>query len=344
MYLGRFNLLFMPIKKLLFCLCLFITQLCAAQKGQYHVIKSLAIKSDGRWDYIAINPMTGNLYVSHATQVNVVSKNGDSVAVINNTTGVHGIAFAPAFGKGFISNGKLNTITVFDIETNKVITEIKVGENPDAIMYEPYSKRIIVCDGKSKDITVIDPKTNTVVKTIPLDGKPETAVSNEKGKIYVNIEDKSKITVIDAKLWKIDANWPLQKGEGPSGLAIDLKTQRLFAGCENMLVVMDAGNGKVIAGLPIGAGCDGVAFDAGLRNIYSSNGEGTLSIYNEVSANKYQLVENVVTKKSARTLVVDPQSHLIYLPAADMETVSPAEPHTRPNMIPGTFQVLVVGK
>jgi len=306
----------------------------------HHVVDSFYIKSSGKWDYIAINPQTHNIYVAHATQVNILNPKGDSIGVIKNTLGVHGIAFATQYRKGFTSNGKLNTVTVFDMFSNKELSQIKTGENPDAIMYDDFSKKIYVCNGKSKDLSVIDPASNEVVKTIPLGGKPETAVSDDSGNIYVNIEDKSEIVKVNTSSYTVEAYWPLMKGKSPSGLAIDTKTKRLFAGCDNkLLVVIDAENGNIITTLPIGDECDGVAFDAQRKYIYAANGEGTLTVIREAAANKYQLLENVKTKEGARTLVVDPKTHLVYLPTAEL---TPAKDKHRPDMVPGTFMVLVV--
>jgi YVTN family beta-propeller protein len=316
----------------------------AQSTSGFQVVKTFHIVSSGGWDYLAVSPVADLLYVSHGTQVNILNKNtGDSVGVIPNTIGVHGIAFAPEFGKGFTSNGRLNSVTVFDIKTNKVLDSIKTGENPDAIMFDPFAKRIITCNGRSKNLTVIDPSNNTVVATIPLDGKPETTVSDAQGKVYVNIEDKSEISKVDVKANKVDTTWSIAPGESPSGLAIDRKTHRLFAGCDNkLLVVVNADDGKIVAQLPIGDGCDGTGFDDGLQYVYASCGEGVLTIIKEASADQYSVVDNVQTKKSARTCAVDEHNHQVFLSAAELEPNPPAG--TRPKMLPGTFQVLVVGK
>lgn len=315
----------------------------SAQKPGYHILKTFHIQSEGGWDYLAVGP-NNQLYVSHATQVNILDKTtGDSLGVIKNTTGVHGIAFVPQLNKGFISDGKLNKVTVFDLNTNQPTGEIKTGDNPDAIMYDPFSKMIVVCDGHSHSATIISPADNSVAQTIPLDGKPETAVTDKKGKIYINIEDKSEIEVLNAKNWQVIAHWPLVKAKTPSGLAIDDKSMRLFAGCDNqLLAVIDANNGKNIDNLPIGDGCDGVAFDPALKQVYSSNGDGTLTVIKEMNANKYNVAQNVATEKGARTIAVDYKTHLIYLPTASFKPLEAGA--KRPKMVPGTFRVLVVGK
>lgn len=317
------------------------TDTFAQKGGGFHVSKTFHIASTGGWDYIAVGPGNNRLYVSHGTQVNILDQtNGDSVGVIPNTTGVHGIAFVASLGKGYTSNGRLNNISVFDLKTNQVLSQIATGQNPDAIMYDGFSKMIITCNGRSNDLSVIDPATEKLVATIAVGGKPETAVSNGAGKIFVNIEDKNEIVAINIKTNTVESRWSIAPAEGPTGLAIDLKTNRLFAGCDKLLVVMDATNGKIVAKLPIADGCDGVGFDNGLKDVFASCGEGKLAIIHEDAADKFSLKENIDTKKTARTIAVDESKHAIYLPAADLGPV--IEQGKRPPMIPGTFQVLVV--
>jgi YVTN family beta-propeller protein len=316
-----------------------------AQKT-FHLINTFHIQSAGGWDYIAVGPDNNRLYVSHGTQVNILDKTtGDSIGVIENTTGVHGIAFDKAQNKGFTSNGRLNTVTVFDLTTNAVITQIPTGANPDAIMYEPFTQKIITCNGRGKNLSIIDPVSNKLIDSIDVGGKPETAVSNGSGKFYVNIEDKNEIVEVDLKAMKLIAHWPLAPAEEPTGLVFDKQSNRLFAGCGNkLLAVVNAVDGKVIATFPIGDGCDGAGFDSGTKNIFTSNGEGTMSVFNEKSADKLEPVATVVTKRGARTIAVDNQTHLVYLPTAEFEKPDPNAPNARPKMIPGTFQVLVIGQ
>lgn len=329
---------------LLFC-ALFVgssNTLSAQGTSGYKVDKTFHIASSGGWDYIAVGPGNNRLYVSHGAQVNILDETtGDSVGVISNTTGVHGIAFAASLNKGYTSNGRLNNVTVFDVKTNKVLTQIATGENPDAIMYDEFSKKIITCNGRSKDLSVIDPATDKVVATIPVGGKPETAVSDNAGNIYVNIEDKSEISKINIATNVVEASWSIAPGESPTGLAIDTKTKRLFAGCEKQLIVVDATNGKVVDKLAIADGCDGVAFDNSLKYIFASCGTGKLSIVQELSADKFTVIDNVETKRSARTIALDEKTHEVFLPAADTQPGAAGE---RPKVIPGSFQVLVVKK
>ncbi len=319
-----------------------LSNLYAQQGSGFRVVRSFPIVSSGGWDYIAVGPGNNRIYVSHGTQVNVLDETtGDSLGVIPNTTGVHGIAFVPSLGKGYTSNGRINNVTVFDLKTNQVLGQIAAGQNPDAIMYDEFSKLIITCNGRSSDLSLIDPVSEKVVATIPVGGKPETAVSDGMGKLYVNIEDKGEIAEVDINSRKLMNRWTLAPSGGPTGLAIDTKTHRLFSGCDKTLVVMDADNGKVIDRVTIGDGCDGVAFDPELKDVFASCGEGRLSIVHEENADKFVMVADVPTKRSARTIAEDSKTHTAFLPAAEFEkTAAPGE--RRPPMVPGTFQVLVV--
>ena len=317
----------------------------AQQINKIHLLNTYHISGTGGWDYLAVQPYSNKLYVSHGGQVNVVDKaTGDSLGTITNTTGVHGIAFVPALQKGYTSNGKLNNITVFDLVTFKTLSQIATGENPDAIFYDEFSKLLITCNGKTNDLSLIDPATQKLVATIAVGGKPETAVSNNEGKVFVNIEDKNEIVVVDIKKFTVEKHWSLLPGESPTGLDYDPKTKRLFAGCSDnkLLVVVNAENGAIIAKLPIGAGCDGVAFDATQQLIYTSNGEGSMTVIKVAAPDQFIVMATIPTKKSARTIAVDPDTHKIYLPAADMEAAVAGA--GRPKMIPGTFQVLVLGQ
>ena len=333
----------MQFRILSFVVGTLLSSVAFSQNTSFKVVKTYPIKSSGGWDYIAVNDH--KVYVSHGSQVNILDENScDSVGIIPGTTGVHGIAFDNDLHRGYTSNGRLNNVFVFDLSTNKILKEIPTGVNPDAISYEPFSKTIITCNGRSNSLSVIDPEKGTVTATIDLGGKPEEAVSDGQGKLFVNLEDQNQIAEVDMKNYTVLNRWPIAPGESATGLALDKKTNRLFAGCDNkMMVVMDATNGKVITSLPIGDGCDGVAFDADSKNIYTSNGEGTMTVIHEDNANKFTVLENIATKRGARTITLDKNSHLIYMPTADFEAQEPGQ-KGRPKMKPGTFQVLVVGK
>ncbi|MDR0793245.1 MAG: YncE family protein [Chitinophagaceae bacterium] len=315
-----------------------------AQSG-YKLANTFHSASDGGWDYIFANSKSNKLYVSHAAQVNVLDKTtGDSLGIIPNTQGVHGIAAVNKLNKGYTSNGRANTVTVFDLSSEKILNQIATGENPDAIFYDTYSKKIITCNGRSKDLSIIDPTTDKVVATIAVGGKPETAVSDNAGKIFVNIEDKNEIVAIDIKKNEVIAHWSLGGAEGPTGLAIDTDTKRLFAGCEEKLAVMDATNGNIVTTIAIGAGCDGVAFDNSAKTIFTSNGgAATISVIKEASKDKFELIENIPTKKGARTICIDDATKALYLPAADYEPQASGA-QGRPKMVSGSFQILVFKK
>jgi YVTN family beta-propeller protein len=326
-----------------------ITCLVAGQSysQQYHLLREIHVGGTGGWDYIAVNTANHRIYLSHGMQVNVVDqKTGDSVGVIPNTEGVHGIAFAGE--KGYTSNGRSNSVTVFDLKTNDTLTRIPSGQNPDAIMYEPFSKTIVTCNGRSQDLSFIDVAANKVVNTIAVGGKPETAVCDGAGNLWVNVEDKNEVVHVDLKAMKAAEHWKTGTGESPAGLAIDVKNHRLFVGCgdNKKLVVLNSDNGTVVQELPIGSGCDGVAFDAEAGDVFASNGEGTLTVIHADAPDTYSVTATVPTKPAARTLTVDQSSHRVYLPTAKVEQQPPAEGSTRPRrtVLPGTFEVLEVGK
>jgi hypothetical protein len=338
-----------PIKQitaltLLFGAALMVNnQALAQQKTGFKILADHKIGSSGGWDYINVDGAAKRVYVSHGNQVNVISTSGDSIGVIPKTTGVHGIALVKHLGKGYTSNGRANSITVFDLKTLATIAEVPIpGQNPDAIFYDDFSKKIITCNGRSKDATIFDPATDKVVATVPLGDKPETAVSDGKGKIFVNGETTSTIIVFDATTYKEIARYKIDGGEAPTGLDIDRKTNRLFIACSDSktMVIMDAANGKTIAKFAIGDS-DGLVFDTTLKVAYASNGEGTVSAVRELSANKFEFVENIKSEPSARTIGIDQLTHHLYLQAAKTE---PNPAGGRPKQVPGTFHVIEIGK
>lgn len=316
----------------------------AQTNAGYHLSKSFPIKSAGGYDYLTVDTASDKLYVSHGNQVNVLNKvTGDSIGVIASDKDVHGIALVHAAGKGYITNGGNNRIIVFDLKTNRILGTVPAGKFADGIFYDDYSKKVISCNGMSKNMTVVDPETDKVTATIQLTGWPEAATGDGAGKIYVNNAEKSEVDVIDANTFKIIHTWPISPGKGPSGLAIDRTGMRLFIGCENkLLVVMDATNGKIINSLPIGAECDAVGFDHTSGVVFSSNGEGTLTVIQESSPQKFTVLKNLKTQKGARTLAVDQITHAVYLPAGEFE--KPDGKSFRPSIKAGTFKILVVSR
>jgi DNA-binding beta-propeller fold protein YncE len=316
--------------------------------GAYHLARTIPLGGEGGWDYITADAAAHRLYVSHATRVQVVDTEKNTVVgEIPDTQGVHGIALAPALGKGFTSNGRAGTVTVFDLKSLAVTGTIKVtGENPDAIAFEPASRRVFTFNGRSGDATAIDATNGQVVGTLPLGGKPEFAVADGKGRIYVNIEDKSELVTFDARTLKVEGRWSLAPCEEPSGLAIDREHRRLFAVCGNKLMaVVNGDTGHVMTTLPIGSGVDGVAFDPGTALAFSANGEGTVTVVHEDSPEKFTVVGNIQTKRGARTIALDEATHRLYLPTAQFgppPSPTPDRPRPRPSILPGTFEVLVL--
>jgi hypothetical protein len=311
----------------------------------YHLLKTVPVAGEGGWDYLLADADARRLYVSHATRVLVFDMDSNTPAgEIPDTQGVHGIALAPELGRGFISNGRANTVTIFDLKTLQTLDTVKAGTNPDAIIYDRVSKRVFAFNGRSKDATVINAMDGSVAATIPVGGKPEFAVSDGQGSVYVNVEDTSELLQLDAQKMSALHRWPMAPCQEPSGLAMDLKTRRLFAVCGNgMMAVIDADSGKIVATPKIGEGPDAAAFDPGTNYAFSSNGEsGTLTVIHEDSPDKYSVVENVATKKSARTMALDSKTHNIYLPAADL--LPPAAGQRWPSVKPGTLGLLLLAK
>jgi YVTN family beta-propeller protein len=293
--------------------------------------------NDG-WDFLTVDEGTGRLFISHGTQVQVMDeKDGRLLGTIPDTKGVHGIALAPGLNKGFISNGKDTSVTVFDLKTLATIGKVRVtGINPDAILFDPSSQDVFAFNGKTSNVTVIDASTGAVVATIPLEGKPEVAVSDGAGSVYVNLEDKSMVAAIDAKAKKVTGSWPIAPGESPSGLAIDLLKGRLFMVCENkLMVVFDLKTHKVLASLPIGDKVDGVGYDPIKKRAYASNGEGTLTIVQEDVKGDYKVLETLPTQRGAKTIAVDNKTQHVFMSTAEM-------PKPRPTVKPGTFVILDV--
>jgi len=319
---------------------------CISQ--EYKVSKKIKIAGNEGWDYLVVDDVNQHLFVSHGSVVNVVDLHTDNtIATIPDTKGVHGITIANDLNKAFITNGKDNSVTIVDLKTFKLIEKVAIsGQKPDAVLYDQFSHKVFTYNASSKDATVLDAITNKVIKSIPLGGKPEFSVTNTEGLIYVNIEDKNEIKTIDATKLEVTATWSIAPGDEPSGLAIDLNSNRLFSVCGNkLMVVVDALNGKVIKTLPIGDGCDGVAFDAKKKLAFSSNGEGTITVVKEENANKFSVLETVKTQKGARTITINKTSGDLYLTTADFgEKPKPTteNPNPRASIIPDSSVVLVV--
>jgi DNA-binding beta-propeller fold protein YncE len=320
------------------CLMMMPKNSPAQAPGNFELYKKISIPGNGGYDYMTIDTMNKRLYVSHGTNVTVIDLKTDKIiGNIDQMTGVHGIAIAPEFNKGFISDGKGNAVVVFDLLSFKVIKTIPISsKDPDAIMYDTYSKQVFTFDGDSQDATVIDADKMVQVKTIPLGGTPEFAVSDGAGKIYNNLEDKSRLNVIDSKAGILLTSFPLDPCGGPTGLAIDLNHQRLYTVCRKNkgMTVVEIPSGKVIATVPIGAGVDAVSYDPITGLIICSNGDGTATIVHQESPDKYAVVQTLNTQWRAKTHAYDPTTKTIYFSAFDMQS----DNKTR---IPDSFKVLV---
>jgi len=312
----------------------------------FKVVHRVLLGGEGGWDALTMDAPTHRLFVTHGTRVQVVDVKTDSVlGEIPDTPGAHGVALAHEFGHGFTSNGRDSSVTMFDLKTLAVLGRIKLdARNPDAIEYDPVAKRVFVFNGGSMNASVIDAKAGTVIGSIALDGKPEFAVADGKGTMYVNLEDSSAVLAFDTRTLKVLDRWPLAPGEEPSGLAMDRQHRRLFAGCSNQkLVVLDADKGRVVAVLPIGSRVDGVAFDPRQRLVFSSNGDGTLTVIHEDGSDRFTVLENAVTQAGARTLALDETTGTVYLPTAEFGPPPPPtadRPHPRGSVVPGTFVLL----
>lgn len=316
----------------------------AVDEGAYKFLREIPIGGEGGYDILTVDSPAHRLYLSHATKVVVVDLEKNAVAgEIMDTPGVHAFLPVPELGRGFSTNGKENKSSVVDLKTLRTLSRIDVGENPDAIAYEPKSAQIFVFNHGGNSASVIDAKSEKVVATIPLGGSPEfPVVDSAAGRVYVNLEDKSEIAVIDVRKHEVSARWPLAPGAEPTGLALDLAHHRLFATCNNNLLEMvDTESGKVAGSVPIGKGVDGCAFDEAGQLAFASCGEGVTVIAKETSPGSLSLVQQLKTQRGARTIALDPQTHRIYLPAADFGP--PATPGGRPSIVPNTMRLLVYG-
>jgi DNA-binding beta-propeller fold protein YncE len=315
----------------------------------HRVVDRWALGGEGGWDYPTVDSAAHRLYLSRATHVAVIdTRSGRPVGEVADTPGVHGIAIAADVHRGYASAGEANAVSVFDLETLQPIGRIPVGARPDAILYDPQIHAVVALNGEDDSASVIDAAKNQVIGTIALPGAPEFARSDGSGHVYVNIEDKNEVAALDLASRKVTAVWPLTGCERPTGLALDAAHGRSFSGCGNaVLVVSDTRLGKSLATLPIGHGVDGVEFDPRLQNAYSANGEGTLTVVHEdPDAQHFAVVQTLLTARGARTLALDAATHRLYLPTAQFgptPAASAESPRPRPPILPGTFEVLVVG-
>lgn len=312
-----------------------------ASAPEFAVTAKYAVGGEGGWDYVTVDSAAHRLYIPRGTHVMVLDEDsGKIIGDVAGTEGVHGVAVDERLGRGFTSNGRANTVTVFDLKTLATLGTIPVGQNPDAIAYDAASNRIVTCNGRSNDLSVVDPKTMKLVGTVKLAGRPEAAASDGAG-FFVNIEDKSLVERVDLKAVKSLGTWSFAPGEGPSGIAVDTKRHVLFSVCSNgVMVAMDDRTGKILGTPRIGEGPDAAGYDPKLDLAFASNGEGTLTVVGRDAKGGYAPVGTVPTAPSARTMALDARTHRIYLASA---TPGPAvEGQRRRPMVPGSFTILVV--
>ena len=326
-----------------------VVLVCSTALGNelYQSAGEIPIGGEGGWDILTIDPTANRLYLSHATKAVVVDLGKNSVVgEIADTPGVHAFVAVPALQRGFSSNGKEAKASVVDLRTFKTISKIDTGQSPDAIVYEPNHREVYVFNHAGNSCTVIDAQTATVSTTIQLSGKPEFAtVDLTAGRIYCNIEDKSEVAVIDTSKHEVIARWPVAPGEEPSGIALDARHHRLFAGCHNkMMVMLDTETGKVITNVPIGEGVDGCEFDESTQLAFASCGDGTTTIGKEDAPDKLTVIQVLRTQRGARTMALDSRTHRIYLPTAQFvpaPSPSPGASPARPSIVPNTLKLLV---
>jgi DNA-binding beta-propeller fold protein YncE len=326
----------------------FLTVMGAGASG-YRILTRRTLGGEGFWDYLAMDADARRLYISREGHVMVVD--ADSYKIIGDIPAngvVHGVAVAREFGRGFASEGEAGQVTIFDLRTLKKIGTAKTGRGPDGIIYDPASKRVFAFNGQAGTATAIDAATGKVAGSVDLGGDPEFAAADGKGHVYNNLEDKSEVVQIDSRTLKVLNHWPLAPGSSPTAMAMDGPHRRLFIGCRNkLMIVMDADTGKIVADLPIGKGVDGSRFDPGTQLVFSSNGDGTLTVIHEESPDKYTVVDNITTQRGARTMELDPRTHRVFLVTAELGP-QPAptadDPHPVPSMTPGTFTLLVFGQ
>jgi DNA-binding beta-propeller fold protein YncE len=321
----------------------------AMAQNKFHLIKKTIIGGEGGWDYLSVDSKNQILYVSHSTQVEVLnSRTHARIGSIPNLQGVHGVIAVTSTGRGITTNGRSNTATIFDLKTLKPIVELQTGKNPDALLYDKFSKRVFIFNHGDVTATAVDLEKGTVVGTANLGGTAlEAGATDEEGTIFVNLEDASEIVSFDAKTLEVKNRWKLSPCEEPTGLAIDKKNNRLFSVCHSgTMMVVDSKNGAIIAQVPIGQRVDGVVFDPKLKMAFTSNGEGTITVVQEVSGNEFKVLETIKTEPGARTITLDPESHHVFVSTAQYGEVPPAtaeNPNPRPKVIANTFMLLEYG-
>lgn len=351
-FFKRFHILFMVrLKTVLLYQPLFLFLLfsgTAHAQHTYKIEKTFKAPFHGDWKYPAVNPFSNKLYITHGNQVSILNKNtGDSIGIIPNTPGVEGVALAQRYGKGYATNSITNTVTVFDLKSDRFVRNIPVGEKPNGIIYDGFSGKIIVSNYKGGTISVIDPKFDKVEETIVVGGNKVTGiVSDGNGNLFVNLADKHEVVWVNLSTYEVEMHWSLGTGKSPTGIAIDTKFNHLFSVCHKLLVIFDATKAKIIDSIRIGDNPDGIIFDPVNKLIFTANGNGSISVISQISENDYALIDNIPTKKGSNSITFDETTLSLYVPGADQETVPKTSPKqsSLTKWIPSSFQVMVLDK
>jgi len=296
----------------------------------YHLLKKVSLSGTGGWDYVTVDAAARRVYVAHAAQVEILDADtNEPVGKIPDTPGVHGVALAPEFNRGFITAGKADAVIIFDLKTLKVISQVKVGKKPDAIVYDPATKRIFAMNGDSSSATAISAADGSVAATIDLGGGPEFPVADGKGNLYVNLEDENQLVHINTQSLKVEDRWPVAPCQNPSSMAFDAQNRRLFLGCRShVMAVVNADDGKVVGTYPIGDHVDASFYDSANKLVLHSLGEGNVAVFHQDSADQYTFVENISTNPGSKTMGFDPKTQHLFVPANQA----------------GSFTVLVYGR
>ena len=320
-----------------------------AGSSGYHLVKKIKLGGAGGWDYLEVDPATHRLFITRGTHVMVVDpEQGTVIGDIPNTQGVHGVALVDEFNRGFTSNGKSADSTIFDLTSLKTVGTAKAEKDADGIVYDPFSKRVFTFNGDANSSSAIDAATGQLVRSFALGGGPEFAASDGKGKMFVNLEDKSSLVKFDAKTLRIENTWPLAPCESPSGLAIDAQHEILVVGCHNkMMAFVDGNTGKILGTVPIGQGVDANRFDPETGYAFASCGDGSITVAHEDSPTKFSVIDTIETQRGARTMAIDYTTHVVYTVTAEFGPAPAAtaeNPRPRPAIIPDTFTLLVYAK
>jgi DNA-binding beta-propeller fold protein YncE len=317
----------------------------------FRIVKRLPLGGEGGWDRLTIDSQSRRLYVPRGDRVQVLDLDHDQVVgEVNGTPGVHAVAVAQEFNRGFTSNGWENTVTIFDLQTLQVLIKVPVGQSPDAIVYDPVSKKVFVFNRSSRDATVLEAQSGKVEGTVALDGKTESAAADGQGTIYVNLKDKGEVIGLDTRKLEVTKRFSLKLGEKPTGLDVDPVHGRVFSGCRNrILTIVDTQTGNLIATVPIGAGVDGVVYNQASGTIFTANGwDGTLTVVQETQPGKFEVTETISTQRGARQVALDANTQSLYLPTAQLVFPNPPpasdEQPAKPQIVKGSFEILVVGR